>query len=98
MRKMGPLGADNPLVQSNQGDCNGCGSPLGDVCPGCDKPFEAGDYITLVVIGPGGDREAQAKAREGRYYNAITIPAHWACVTGERDVSKSQTTQTQSLA
>lgn len=83
MRKMGPLTDDHPLVKSNQGDCNGCGQPLGDECPGCHKPFLAGELVTLVPIGPGDDPEARTLARIDRHYNAVAIAAHWACVTGE---------------
>lgn len=69
--KMGPLISDHPLIRD------------GTLCQGCFKPFHAGDYVTLVVIGPGDSEEAREKAREGRAYSAVATPAHWACVTGE---------------
>ena len=68
MRKMGPLGYADPLVTN--------GTPT---CPGCTKPFEAGEYVTLVVIGPGDDVEARALRDQGGVYNAIAIPVHWDC-------------------
>ncbi len=68
-RKFGPKEADHPSV--------------GDLCPACGKAFRAGDYATLVAIGPGDDPENQQNAREGRAYNAVAVEAHWACVTGE---------------
>ncbi len=56
-------------------------------CPGCGKPFDVGCYVSLIPIGPGEDEDERKKAREGRPYNAIAIPAHYACVTGEGDNS-----------
>ena len=72
-RKFGPKRADHPSV--------------GEKCPGCNQSFKEGDFTTLVVIGPGDDPEAQRKHREGGWYNALAIEAHWACVTGEVDES-----------
>jgi hypothetical protein len=68
-RKFGPKDADHPSV--------------GKECPACHKPFEAGDYTTLVVLGPGGDEEARERAREGRPYNAVAAEVHWTCRTGQ---------------
>lgn len=51
-------------------------------CPGCSVRFELGDVITLVPIGPGIHEDSQARAREGRPYNAISLPTHWVCATG----------------
>lgn len=75
MRKMGPLSADHPLVGK-------------DECPGCHELFSAGDYVTLLVVGPGGDPEARARAREGRPYSASAVPVHWACATGDEFVRR----------
>lgn len=69
-RKWGPLAADHPLVDGP------------DKCPGCDEVFKAGDYVTLVAVGPGVDPENREKAREGRPYTAVAIPVHYACATG----------------
>jgi hypothetical protein len=55
----------------------------GRTCPGCQKPFGEGDYTTLVAIGPGDDEEAQARAREGRPYNAVAVEVHAACAGEE---------------
>lgn len=71
MRKFGPKLPDHPSI--------------GEACPGCNRPFAEGDYTTLVVIGPGDDIEARHKAREGSAYNAVSIEAHWGCVTGKLD-------------
>lgn len=68
-RRFGPMSSDASLI--------------GEVCKACQKPFKEGDYTTLVAIGPGDDPEEQAKARDGRYYNAVALVAHWSCVTGE---------------
>lgn len=70
-RKMGPLALDHPLVQD------------GDTCTGCKRMFEAGQYVALVTIGPGDDKEARYQARSGKAYNAVAVPVHWSCVTGE---------------
>jgi len=70
LRKFGPKGADHPTVGEN--------------CPACHKPFQAGDFTTLIALGPGDDPEAQEKARSGiGFYNAVAVEVHWACATGE---------------
>ena len=56
---------------------------IGEKCPACQKPFKEGNYTTLVVLGPGDDREAQEKFKTGRPYNAVAVEVHWACATGE---------------
>lgn len=68
---MGPLAPDHPAIN--------------DQCPGCHIPFRAGDYVTLVPIGPGDDLEERAKARSGKPYNAIAQVVHWGCATGKLD-------------
>lgn len=68
-RKFGPKAADHPSI--------------GVKCSACDLPFRAGDYTTLIAIGPGDDKAAQAAARAGKEYNAIAIEVHWSCATGE---------------
>ena len=69
-RKFGPKRADPPSV--------------GTDCLACHKPFQEGDYTTLVALGPGEDQEAQDKAKIGRVYNAVAVEVHYACATGER--------------
>jgi hypothetical protein len=68
-RKFGPRSADHPTVA--------------DRCPACQVPFAAGDYTTLVALGPGGWPEEQRKAASGLAYNAVAVEVHWACATGE---------------
>ncbi len=70
-RKFGPKTADHPSV--------------GNPCPACRDPFIAGDYTTIVPLGPGDDPESRERARAGRVYNAVAVEAHWSCVTGEED-------------
>jgi hypothetical protein len=65
MRKFGPKSEDHPSV--------------GRECPACHKVFAAGDFTTLVALGPGDDPEAQERAREGRVYNAVAVEVHWTC-------------------
>lgn len=68
-RKFGPKTVTHPTV--------------GKECPACNVSFKEGDYTTLVSLGPGDDEDAQARAREGRPYNAVALEVHWACATGE---------------
>lgn len=67
MRKFGPKSADHPGV--------------GVECPACHVPFAAGDYTTLVTLGPGDDEEARERRDQGRVYNAIGLEIHWECST-----------------
>lgn len=69
MRKFEPLKADHPTV--------------GQECPACHTPFKEGDELALVPLGPGADLEERERAREGRPYNAVAVPVHWGCATGE---------------
>jgi len=57
---------------------------IGEICPACRRAFAVGDEVTLIVVGPGDDEEAQERAREGRPYNAVCVPVHWACATGDK--------------
>ena len=61
---------------------------VGEACPACRKPFAAGDFTTIIALGPGYDREARRKAREGLAYNALGIEVHWACATGGEEPPK----------
>lgn len=56
---------------------------VGQNCPACHVPFAAGDYTTLIPLGPGADPEEQERARLGRAYNAVAVEVHYACATGE---------------
>lgn len=69
LRRFGPKAGDHPSV--------------GRPCPACHEPFAAGDYTTLIAIGPGPDAEEREKAAVGRAYNAVALEVHWACATGE---------------
>lgn len=69
MRMYGPKPADHPSV--------------GQPCPACGIAFEAGNYTTLVPLGPGDDPEEQMKCLEGHPYTAVAVEVHWACATGE---------------
>lgn len=71
MHKMGPLTADHWLIADVE------------KCPACKMGFKAGEHVTLIALGPGEDPEGRAKARAGQAYNAVAIPVHWACATGE---------------
>lgn len=69
LRKFSPLPKEHPLI--------------GDICQACQQPFKEGDITTLVALGPGDDPKAREYCREGNTYNAVAIPIHWACATGE---------------
>ena len=70
-QKMGPLAPDHPLLEG--------------VCSACQEAFFAGQFITLIPVGPGSDEEERHKARTGRPYIAVALPVHWSCATGEDD-------------
>ena len=72
LKRYPPLDADHPAVATG-----------GVRCPGCNVEFKTGDVITLIPIGPGDDEDARKMCQQGFDYNAVAIPAHWACVTGE---------------
>lgn len=76
IRPFGPKTADHPSV--------------GNECPACHQPFQAGDYTTLIALGPGDDPEQQAKAARGSAYNAVALEVHWACAGGEPDDPRMQ--------
>jgi hypothetical protein len=63
---------------------------LGHACVGCGADFKIGDVTTLVPVGPGSFQESRARAREGRPYNAVAVPLHWACATGEETEEKHE--------
>lgn len=73
MQKFAPLSADHPLVND----------ATGTNCPGCNQRFRAMDVITRVAIGPGDNEDARRLCLEGSFYEAVGIPVHWACATGE---------------
>ena len=64
-RRFGPMAADHPSV--------------GVECQACHVPFAEGDCTTLVVLGPGGDPEAQQRRDQGRAYTAVALQIHWDC-------------------
>lgn len=74
MRKMGPLMADHPLVAD--------GAP-NNTCPACRVRFAVGEYVTLLILGPGTDEEGRQRRDEGRPYNALALPIHWDCAAHE---------------
>ena len=71
LRRMGPLSPEHPLVRDSLLPC-----------PACHQSFVAGDYVTLVSLGPGTDEEERRKARAGAAYTAVAVCVHWGCATG----------------
>lgn len=68
LRMFGPRSANQPNTRP---------------CPACGNQFQAGDYTTIIPLGPGPDPEEQARAVTGRPYTAVGIEAHWVCATGQ---------------
>lgn len=68
-QKFGPKEAGHPSI--------------GMKCEACGIEFKAGDYTTLIPLGPGDDPEQQERCREGLDYNAVAIEVHYACATGD---------------
>jgi hypothetical protein len=52
-------------------------------CPICDDWIVAGEYSTLIALGPGDNPEARKRSRESRPYTAVAVEVHWSCATGE---------------
>jgi hypothetical protein len=71
LRKFGPKADDHPSI--------------GKECPACRVTFKAGDFTTLVSLGPGDNPEQQELCREGRVYVAAVQEVHYACATGITD-------------
>lgn len=67
-RAFGPKTEDHPSVDVT--------------CPACGERFRAGDFTTLIALGPGKDAEAREKARDNRWFNAVAVELHFACATG----------------
>ncbi len=58
---------------------------IGIPCPACSRPFAAGDYSTLITLGPGGDADARDRAARGMSYNAVAVEVHWECAVGQKE-------------
>ena len=70
-RKFGPKSPDHPSI----------GTP----CAACEELFAAGDYTTLIPLGPGSGPTNRARAAQGKPYNAVAVEVHWACAVGSDD-------------
>jgi hypothetical protein len=56
---------------------------IGANCPACDRAIRAGDMVSVLVLGPGADPDARAKAKAKQPYDAACAEVHWACRTGD---------------
>lgn len=65
LRTFDPLADDHPLV--------------GVPCPACDIPFDPGDRVTLVYVGPGDDPDDQQRFRAGRVHTGAAVALHPLC-------------------
>lgn len=52
---------------------------VGQECAACGREIEPGAELTVIPLGPGADHEAQAKARDGRWYSCLGVIAHASC-------------------
>lgn len=57
-------------------------------CPACLQPLLAGQFFTLIPIGPGGDPKKRALARQRVPYDPCFLGVHWACVMGDESESR----------
>jgi hypothetical protein len=73
LRRFGPKAGNHPSI--------------GQPCPACGVAFAAGDFTTLIPLGPGADPDARERAREGRAFNAVGIEVHSACSTGVEETA-----------
>lgn len=48
-------------------------------CRACHKAIEAGDYFTLIPLGPGDNEEERARMAAGLVYTAVCASVHWGC-------------------
>lgn len=53
------------------------------MCMACGGQFQKGEWIGFILVGPGADRAARDKCRNGKEFPIISIPCHWACLTGQ---------------
>lgn len=63
---------------------------VGRPCPACQVPFAAGDYTTLVTLGPGDDDEARRRAVAGRVHKPVALEVHFACVVGREPTEEER--------
>lgn len=70
LRPWPPLDENHPLTR-------------GETCAACRELLEPGHVVTLVAVGPGLDPDARTAALAGAPYNALSVPVHWACATGD---------------
>jgi hypothetical protein len=54
-------------------------------CAACGRMIWVGYAYTLIRLGPGFSDVERRRAREGNAYNAVRVPVHWACATGEEE-------------
>lgn len=51
-------------------------------CRACDRLIVAGEFFSMISLGPGDDEEARERCRKGRPYDAVELVVHWECATG----------------
>lgn len=60
---------------------------VGGSCLLCQENFKAGDYTTILPLGPGADRESRLLCKAGEPYEGIGVEVHYICATGEPGIS-----------
>lgn len=59
---------------------------IGGICLLCQEAFTAGDYTTILPMGPGADNESRTLCRAGEPYEGVGVEVHWICATGQKGV------------
>lgn len=59
---------------------------IGGACLLCQETFAAGDYTTILPMGPGSDPEARTLCKAGEPYEGIGVEVHWMCATGKSPI------------
>jgi len=65
---MGPLAPTHPAI--------------GTTCVLCAKPFQVEEFVAVVPLGPGLDREDRVRCQLKLPYTGKGIVVHWDCVSG----------------
>ena len=54
-------------------------------CHACNGRIVGGQSFALVSVGPGDDVATRAAAFAGQVYDAVAVPVHWSCATGDAE-------------
>ena len=77
-------GRTNPADRDKFGPKRSEHRSVGKPCAACQMKFKAGNYTTLIALGPGDSKEQRERARAGRAFDAVAVEVHWVCATGQQ--------------